>query len=87
MAGICHTLPYVASHPKVLRRLNKLAKALANVVNRQPASFQFAYDLEAVNFQDVEISMIRRAVLSFQCLNDNLSEELGLRDVNLVSER
>jgi hypothetical protein len=36
------------------------SRQLANVVNRQPAPIQFAYDLEVVNFQDVEISLIRR---------------------------
>ena len=33
---------------------------LPNVTNRQPVVIQCAYDLDAVSFQDVEISMIRR---------------------------
>jgi hypothetical protein len=37
---------------------------LASMLNLQPASVQCAYDLSVVNFQDAEISMIRRAVQS-----------------------
>jgi hypothetical protein len=55
---------------------NRTEDFLANVVNRQPASFQFAYDLEVVNFQDVEISMIRRDLWTSQCPNGNPSEEV-----------
>jgi hypothetical protein len=42
------------------RNITKLATQLANVVNRQPDSIQCVYDLDVVNYQDVDISMIRR---------------------------
>jgi hypothetical protein len=35
---------------------------LANAENQHSASIQCAYDLNVVNFQDVEISMMRRAI-------------------------
>jgi hypothetical protein len=37
-------------------------RQLANVVNRRPSTIQCAYDLEVANFQDVEISLTRRAM-------------------------
>lgn len=62
--------------PTIRYSFHRGLQVLATAVNRQPATIQCAYDPDLENFQDVEISMIRRAAGTSQSLvNSGRPEE------------